>query len=155
MLKILHSLAVGVILILLGQSLSFSETANITGLVDNFQKSTDLQREEMLKDTLGKETIAAGMVSNVGEYDFFDVVNDMKGIYYQLSLKPQKTPNNIPYQVIFLFKDRAEVKDIAKDQNFQKEGKIIRIIDERLQIAVWLYCGELTEKDKALFKQSN
>jgi len=54
--------------------------------------------------------------------------------------------------VILLFKDKESVKDIDKGQSIQKDGKIIKIDDERLQIAVWLLCGDLSEKDKTLFK---
>lgn len=132
--------------------LCYSETADIEKLVDGFQKATDLQRDQILKDNLGKEITSSGIVNNAGEYDFFDTLNDFKGTYYQVSLQQQKTKNNIPYQLILLFKDKDKVKDIDKGQGIQKDGKIIRMIDERLQIAVWIFCGELTEADKALFK---
>ncbi len=134
--------------------LSYSETVDIEGLVDNFQKATDLQREQILKDNLGKEIASSGMVANAGEYDFFDTVNDFKGTYYQVSLEQQKTKNNIPYQLIVLFKDKDKAKDINKGQFIQNSGKIIRILDERLQITVWIFCGDLTEADKALFRQN-
>ncbi|MDP2924003.1 MAG: hypothetical protein Q8O30_09855 [Candidatus Omnitrophota bacterium] len=132
---------------------SYSAAIGIGELVDNFQKATDLQKDQILNDNLGKEISGQGAVSNVGEYDFFDTVNDFKGTYYQVSTGQQKTKNGVPYQVILLFKDKESVKDIDKGQNIQKDGKIIRVTDERLQISVWLLCGELTEKDKALFKQ--
>jgi len=133
-------------------NLSYSATTEITDLVDTFQRSTDLQKSQILKDNLGKEFSAGGRVSNAGEYDFFDIVNDVKGLYYQVSTDQQKTKNNVPYQVIFLFKDQNKVKDIDKGQNFQKDGKIIRMEDERLQISVWLFCDELASQDKALLK---
>ena len=132
---------------------SYSAAMDIEGLVDNFYKATDLQKVQVLKDNLGKEISSGGTVSNVGEYDFFDTANDLGGTYYQVSLTPQKTKNNVIYQLVFLFKNKDKVKDIDKGQNIQQSGKIIRILDERLQISVWIFCGELTEKDKALFKQ--
>jgi hypothetical protein len=134
--------------------ISFSYTAqmNIAELVDNFQKATDLQKNQILNDNLGKEISASGKVANVSEYDFFETVNDIKGTYYQVSTEQQKTSNGVPYQVILLFKDKESVKDIDKGQSIQKDGKIIKIDDERLQIAVWLLCGDLSEKDKTLFK---
>ena len=135
-------------------SFSYSRTIGIEELVDKFYNATDLQRDQMLKDSLGKEIAIVGKASNVDEYDFFDVVNDIKGIYYQVSLEQQKTKNNIPYQAILLFKDRNKVKDIDKGESLLKEGKIIRILDERLQITVWLFCGELADNDKALFEQN-
>ena len=33
----------------------------------------------------------------------------------------------------------------------ENEGTIVQIIDERLQIAIWLYEDDLTSKDKQLF----
>ncbi|MFA5090068.1 MAG: hypothetical protein WC510_03390 [Candidatus Omnitrophota bacterium] len=135
-------------------SISYPVTIGVGELVDNFQKATDLQRTQIVKDNLGKEISGNGTVSNVGEYDFFDTVNDLRGTYYQMSTEQQKTKNNVPYQLIFLFKDKDKVKDTDKGQIVQKEGKIIKITDERLQISVWLFCGELTENDKALFKQN-
>ena len=132
---------------------AYAETTDIAGLVDNFYKATDLQREQILKDNLGKEVSAGGKVNNVGEYDFYDMANDLKGAYYQVTTESEKTKNNVIYQLIFLFKDKDKAKDIDRGQNVQKDGKIIRITDERLQIAVWLFCGELGENDKALMKQ--
>ncbi|MEI8348561.1 MAG: hypothetical protein WCI77_00265 [Candidatus Omnitrophota bacterium] len=133
-------------------SFSHAKTTDIGELVDNFQKATDLQKDQILQDNLGKELSATGTVNNAGEYDFFDITNDIKGTYYQLNTEQQKTKNGVPYQVIFLFKDKESVKDLDKGQNITKDGKIIRIIDERLQIAVWLFCGDLTEKEKTLLK---
>lgn len=133
--------------------LTYSAAIDAAGLVDNFQKATDLQKDQILNDYLGKEITAGGTVSNVGEYDFFDIKSDFRGTYYQLSTEQQKTKNNIPYQVIFLFKDKDKVKDMDKGQNVEKDGKIIRILDERLQISLWILCGELTKNDQALFQQ--
>jgi len=135
-------------------SLSYAEAIDIGKLVDNFQAATDLQKNQILQDNLGKEISAGGTAGNAGEYDFFDTVNDVKGTYYQVSTEQQQTKNNTPYQVVFLFKDKDKAKDINKGQGIQKDGKIIKINDEGLQIAVWIFCGELTESDKALFKQN-
>ncbi len=132
---------------------AYAAAGDIAGLVDNFQKATDLQKDQIIADNSGKGTSAGGTVSNVGEYDFFDIVSDVKGTYYQVSTQQQMTKNNVPYQMIFLFKDKDLVKDISKGQDIQKDGRIIRITDERLQISVWILCGDLAEKDKALFKQ--
>lgn len=152
--RIIRTCAFFLICVLALSSLAYSDAIDIGELVDNFQGATDLQREQILKDNLGKETTASGTVSNVGEYDFFDTVSDVKGAYYQISTEQQKTENDVAYQLIFLFKDKDKVKDIDKGQNIQKDGQIIRINDERLQISVWLFCGDLSENDKALFKQN-
>ncbi|MFH0856068.1 MAG: hypothetical protein V1869_06165 [Candidatus Omnitrophota bacterium] len=133
--------------------LAYSATLNIEELVDNFYKATDLQKEQIVKDNLGKDISAGAQVDNAGEYDFFDTNSDIKGTYYQVTAVPQKTKDNITYQLIFLFKDKDTAKDIDKGQKVQKDGRIIRILDERLQISVWIFCGELTDKDKALFNQ--
>ncbi|MDO8663163.1 MAG: hypothetical protein Q7K98_08120 [Candidatus Omnitrophota bacterium] len=150
--KILAVCAFFLIFILGACKFTYAETMDIGGLVDNFYKATDLQRDQILKDNLSKEVSAAGKVNNVGEYDLFDTTNDRKGTYYQITTEPQKTKNNVVYQLIFLFKDKAKAKDIDKGEDLQKDGKIIRIIDERLQISLWIFCGELAENDKALIK---
>jgi len=113
-------------------SLSYAEGIDIGKLVDDFQGATDLQRSQILQDNLGKEISIGGTVSNAGEYDFFDTVNDVKGAYYQVIAEQQKTKNNTPYQAVFLFKDKDKIKDINKGQSIQKNGKIIKINDEGL-----------------------
>ena len=150
--KILLSCAFSLAVLLGLGGLSYSAAIDIEGLADNFYKATDLQKAQVLKDNLGQELSCGGTVSNAGEYDFFDTTNDFGGTYYQVSTVPQKTKNKITYQLVFLFKDKDKVKDINKGEKIQKDGKIIRILDERLQISVWLFCGELTEADKTLFK---
>ncbi|MDD4980812.1 MAG: hypothetical protein PHC54_06075 [Candidatus Omnitrophica bacterium] len=152
--KIVKTCAFFLIFIFGVGGLSYCGTMDIGELVDNFQKATDLQKEQILKDNLGKEISAGGKVSNVGEYDFFDTGSDFKGTYYQVSTEERKTKNNVLYQLIFLFKDKDKVKDINKGEDIQKDGKIIRINDERLQISVWLLSAELTEDDKLLLKQN-
>lgn len=132
---------------------SYAETMDIGQLVDSFYKATDLQREKILKDNLGKEVACGGKVNNVGEYDFFDTVNGLKGSYFQAVIEPKKTKNDAVYQLIFLFKDREKAANIDKGQDIQKDGKIIKIIDERLQISVWIFCGEQAEEDKLLLKK--
>ncbi len=143
--KILVSCLFSLVFVLGVGKFSYSETMDIGGLVDNFYKATDLQRDQILKDNLEKNVTGSGKVNNVGEYDFFDTTNDLKGTYYQAVTEPQKTKNNAVYQVVFLFKDKDKAKDIDKGQNIQKDGKLIRITDERLQISVWIFCGELTD----------
>lgn len=135
-------------------SFCYAETMDIEGIIDSFQKATDLQKGQILADNIGKEISSGGMAGNVDEYDFFDTVNNIKGSYYRITTEQQKTKNNTPYQLVFLFKDKESVKDIDKGQSVQKDGKIIRIMDERLQVSVWIFCGELTDKDKGLFKQN-
>ncbi|MDD5166001.1 MAG: hypothetical protein PHQ57_01265 [Candidatus Omnitrophica bacterium] len=133
-------------------SLAYCQAIDIAKLVDDFQSATDLQKDQILKDNLGGNISASGIISNAGEYDFFDTANDFKGTYYQVLTEQQKTNKNTPYQLIFLFKDKNEVQDMNKGTKIQKDGQIIRILDERLQISVWLFCGDLSEDDKALLK---
>ena len=51
-----------------------------------------------------------------------------------------------------MYKDKEKLKDISKGETISKDGTIINIVDERLQISVWLYEDELTAKDRELFK---
>jgi len=150
--KIIKIFLLSLVLICGVGSWSHAKTIDIEELIDTFQKATDLQKNQILQDNTGKEISASGIVANAGEYDFFDITNDIKGIYYQLETEQQKTKNGTPYQVRFLFKDKESVKDLDKGQNVTKDGKIIRILDERLQISLWLFCGDLTEKEQKLLK---
>ena len=138
--------------IFLFYSFSYCETKDINSLVDDFQSATDLQKEKILSDNIGKDIFAKGTVANAGEYDFFNTTEDIKGTYYQVLTSQQKTKNNTPYQVIFLFRDKAKASDVSKGQDLQSNGKIIRISDERLQISVWLFCGDLSDEEINLFR---
>ena len=133
-------------------SFGYSANVNIGELVDQYKHATDLQRQELEKNFIGKKISASGIVENVGQYDFFDISNDTGGIYYKVLLQQQVTQNNVPYQVILLYKDKDGVKDINRGQAMEKEGNIVKIVDEKLQVAVWVYNGELTDRERELFK---
>lgn len=131
---------------------SHCEDINIGDLVDQYKHATDLQKQELEKNFTGKRISGSGTIDNVGEYDFFDITTDTGGKYYKVLAQQQETANKVPYQIVFLFKDKDRVKDYNKGQRIEKEGSIMKIIDERLQIAVWIYDGELTQKERDLFK---
>ena len=131
--------------------LSYAQNLSIPDLADKFQAATDLQRKEIVNGWLGKAMQASGKVLNVEEYNFFDEKNDKSEKYYRVTTDTQKTPNNTPYQVIFLYKNLDTVQGLSKGQLIERDGSVIGIVDERLQIAVWLYVGDLTEKEKDLF----
>jgi hypothetical protein len=133
-------------------SIGYCADINIGEVVDQYKHATDLQRQELEKSFIGKKISTGGVVENAGEYDFFDISNDTGGKYYKVLLKQQETANKVPYQVVFLYKDRNSVKDINRGQTLEKEGNIVKIVDERLQIAVWIYNGELTDRERELFK---
>ena len=137
---------------LLIASFGYCADVNIGELVDQYKHATDLQRQELEKNFIGKKISASGSVENVGQYDFFDVSNDTGGIYYKVLLSQQATENKVHYQVVLLYKDKDSVRDIDRGQAVEKEGNIVKIVDERLQIAVWIYNGELTDRERELFK---
>ncbi|MCU0651941.1 MAG: hypothetical protein MUC39_03255 [Candidatus Omnitrophica bacterium] len=152
--KSLGLLLLGFIFVLGINTAAYTGISDIAELVDTFQKATDLQRNQILQDNLGQEISTSGIVSNVSEYNFFNTASDSGKTYFQASTELQKTKINTPYEVIFLFKDKDKIKDINKGWTMQQSGKIIRILDERLQITVWLLCADLTEDDKTLFSQT-
>lgn len=133
-------------------SFGYCADVNVGELVDQYKHATDLQRQELEKNFIGKSLSVSGMVENVGQYDFFDISNDTGGIYYKVLLQQQETANKVPYQIVLLYKDKDNVRDINRGQEMEKEGKIFKIVDERLQIAVWVYNGELTDRERELFK---
>jgi hypothetical protein len=133
-------------------AVSRCENVNIQELVDQYKHATDLQKQELDRNFIGKRITGSGIVENVGEYDFFDISNDTGGKYYKVLALQQETANKVPYQLIFLYKEKDRVKDINRGERIEKESNIMKIIDERLQIAVWIYDGELTSRELDLFK---
>ena len=140
------------VIVLLAASLGYCADVNIGELVDQYKHATDLQRQDLESNFIGKRITVNGTIDNVGEYDFFDVTNDTGGKYYKILLQQQETVNKVPYQVILLYKDKDRIKDMNRGEEIKKEGNIIKIVDERLQIAVWIYDGELSSKELNLFK---
>jgi hypothetical protein len=140
------------VIILSAAAFGYCADMNITEVVDQYKHATDLQRQELENKFIGKKIICGGIVENVGEYDFFDITNDTGGKYYKVLVLQQETANKVPYQIVFLFKEKDRVRDINRGEAIEKEGNIMKIIDERLQIAVWIYDGELTSREKDLFK---
>ncbi len=147
----LKTFVIGTILL---SSLSFCAKAEtITDVVDQFKQATSLQRAQIVNDYFGTTVSGEGTINNVEEYNFFNEKKDIVYKYYRVTTNEQKTARGILYQVIFLSKDFGAVKDLDKGQSISRKGKIIRILDERLQISIWLYDGELTAEEKELFTQ--
>ncbi len=103
----------------------YCAAADTASLVDNFYKATDLQRTQFLKDNLGKEISCGGTVNNAGEYDFFDTVNDVGATYYQVTTNPQKTKNNVTYQIVFLFKDKDKEEIVSILAELFESGQLL------------------------------
>jgi hypothetical protein len=140
------------VIILLIASFGYCADVNIGELVDQYKHATDLQKRDLEKNFIGKIISGSGTIENAGEYDFFDVTNSTGGKYYKVLALQQETANKVPYQLVFLFKDKDRVKDMNRGELIEKEGNIVKIVDERLQIAVWIYNGELTDRERELFK---
>ncbi len=137
-----------------GAALSFSycEELEMEQVVDQFKQATDVQRDELRDFYKDREILGYGTAENVREYNTFDEVNDIERNYYEIITDIQKTPNGNPYKVIFLYKNKNKVKDIDKGQVIERPAGILRIIDDRLWISVWLYEGEFTPEEKAQFR---
>ena len=133
-------------------SYSYCANANIGELVEQYQHATDVQRKELEKNFIGKRITGSGTVENVSEYNFFDINTDAGEQYYRVITRQQETSGKTPYQVIFMYRDKSRIKDVSRGELMEKEGTLINIVDERLQIAVWIYEDELTPRDKELFK---
>ncbi len=133
-------------------SFGYCADLSVEEVVDQYKHGTDLQRQTLEQNFTGKMISVSGTVENVGQYDFFDIVNDTGGVYYKVLLQQQVTKNMVPYQIVLLYKDKKAVEDINRGEPIEKEGNITKIVDERLQIAVWIYNGELTDRERLLFK---
>lgn len=127
-------------------SFSYCEELEMGQLVDQFKQATDVQRGELRDSCNGKEILGYGTVENVREYNTFDEVNDIERNYYEIITGLQKTPKGNPYKVIFLYKNLDKIKDIDKGQTIERRAGILRVIDDRLWISVWLYEGDLRPK---------
>ena len=133
-------------------SYSYCARIDIGQLVDQYQHATDVQKQELEKNFIGTRMTGRGVIDNVGEYNFFDINTDTGEAYYRVITRQQETAGKTPYQVIFIYKDKNKVRDFSRDESIEKEGTLINIVDERLQIAVWIYEDELTARDRELFK---
>lgn len=133
-------------------SYSYCANIDIGQLVDQYQHATDVQKQELEKNFIGTRITGRGVIDNVGEYNFFDINTDTGEKYYRVIARQQETAGKTPYQVIFIYKDKDKIKTLSKDESIEKEGTLINIVDERLQIAVWIYEDELTSRDRELFK---
>lgn len=128
------------------------ESVSMNELVDQYQRATDLQKRELEKNFIGKRMTGSGIIDNVGEYNFFDINTDTGEKYYRVITRQQETLAKTPYQVIFMYKDKNKILDFSRGEKIENDGILINIVDERLQIAVWIYEEELTSKDRELFK---
>jgi hypothetical protein len=132
----------------------YAHCANITveELVDQYQHATDLQKRELEKKYIGGMISASGVIENVGEYNFFDINTDTGQQYYRVITRQQDTAAKTTYQIVFMYGNAQKLKDLSRGEQISREGVIINIVDERLQISVWIYEDELTAKDRLLFK---
>ena len=131
---------------------SFCQEAGMEGLVDRYVKYTDLQRTQADKEYPGKKMDVEGIVSDVGEGKTFDVANDIERVYYTVTTDVVKTPAGNAYRAILVYKDIKRVEGIDRGQKISFSGNIIRVVDEKLYISVWLSADELTPEERALFK---
>lgn len=145
------TLAVSVMMSLFICSLSHCENVDVDMLVDQYAHATDLQKQELETNFLGKPIRVSGKVENVEEYNYFDVTNDVGEKYYKVTTTQQDTEARTPYQVILIYRNKDQAVDMNRGEEIEKEAVIINLIDERLQIAVWTFVGELTDKDRQLF----
>jgi len=130
---------------------SCSWAITVSDLVDKFVTATDLQRDKMIAECANEKISYKGVVENVKEYGTFDEKVDKGGRYYQVVMEAQKTGANNSYQVSFFYKAADAVKDITRAQEMTANGTVIKIIDERLWISVWIYVGDMGPEDKIMF----
>ena len=131
---------------------SFCQDVGITQLVDKYKNDTDIQRSAVEKEYLGRTITVSGMVSDVRKENTFDVVNDVKRHYYKVITNVENTPAGNPYRAVLIYKDISKVKNIDKGQKISFSGNIIRVVNERLYLSVWLSADQLTAQEKELFK---
>lgn len=131
---------------------SFCQDISIENLVDKYNSDTDIQKKAVVSEYLGKNITVSGVVSDASDENTFDVVNDITRHYYKITTDVANTPAGNPYRAILIYKDINKVKDIDKGQKVSFAGNIIRVVDERLYLSVWLSADVLTAEEKELFK---
>ena len=130
---------------------SYGWAIAVSDLVDEFIAATDVQRDKMITKYIDEKASATGVVENVKDFSTFNEKIDKGALYYQVVLTPQKTALGNAYQVSFFYKTADEVKNIAKTQQMTEKGAILKIVDERLWISIWLYVGTLGPEEKTMF----
>ena len=132
--------------------ISFCQDAKIIDLVDKYCDDTDIQKAAIAKEYTDKKIVASGIVADVSDENTFDVVNDVERHYYKVVTDTENTPWRNSYRAILIYKDINTAKNINKGQPITLRGNIIKVVDDRLYLSVWLSADELTEHEKELFK---
>ncbi len=130
---------------------TYCSAGDVAELVDQFKKSTDLQQTKLVDQYMFRDMSGKGVVANVEEYDAFDLTSDTRSKYYKVVTAVQNTPQGNPYIVSFFYKTKDEVKDIAKGEPIEKTGAVLKILDERLWVTVWLYTDDVGPQEKLMF----
>ena len=131
---------------------SFCQDATIIQLVDKYTNDTDVQKAAVEKEYLGKKITVSGIVTDVSDENTFDIVNDVERHYYKVVTDAGNTPQKNPYRAVLIYKNLDAVKKINKGQPVTFRGNVIKVVDEKLYISVWLSADDLTEHEKELFK---
>ena len=132
--------------------LSFCQDIGISRLVDEYNADTDIQKEAIVKKYLGSKITVDGIVKDAKDEKTFDVVNDIERNYYKVITNVNNTTAGNSYRAVLIYKDKSRVKDLKKGQNISLSGNIIRIVDERFYLSVWISAEPLTNQERELFK---
>lgn len=128
------------------------EAIDVEELVDQYGKLTDLQKTDYVNKYKNEPVSFSAVVSDVKPSDTFDERTDTSQHYYKILTDVRTTKAGNPYDVVVFYKDVNNVKDINKGQKIEKEGRLLTIIDQRLDLSIWLYEESLTQEEKAVFK---
>jgi len=131
---------------------SCADPVKVETIVEDYYKATDLQREGIFARYKTDTIIASGIVEDVKEDATFDVVNDVRRRYYKVITETLKDPQENHYRIVLVYKDLANVKNMAKGQKIAMEGRLLRLVDEGLFLSVWLSEEKLSAEEMALFK---
>lgn len=131
---------------------SYCEPMEAEELTDRYYNATDVQRKIFGQKYRAQPVVVSAKVKDVKEEDTFDVVNDVKRRYYKVTTEPQNTPAGNSFSAVIIYKDIDSVTNIDRGRWMTKEGKLLKVVDDRLFLSVWLYEGELSQKERELFK---
>lgn len=130
-----------------------AQDAATGALIDQLIQSSQIQKEAIISQNIGKRIIGGGTVLDVKAYDTFDGRTNTKATYYEVTTDVQNTDAGNPYQVIFFYKNKEDALKFNKGEKLVLEGSVIKIFDNRLWMELWLFPGELGPQEQTMFSE--
>lgn len=130
-----------------------AQDAATGALIDQLVQSSQIQKDTIISQNIGKRIIGGGTVADVKDYDTFDETTNTKATYYEVMTDVQNTNAGNPYQVIFFYKNKDDALKFNRGERLVLEGSVLKIFDNRLWMELWLFPGELGPQEQTMFSE--